>query len=422
MSQKAADTYCPRKRSRLDTQDPDALSFKRVLARVEELEGKCLRLETKCKYLENRLHETHSHNDHQQQQPQALSFANELVSSIISHIDSKFGRLDKSINSKLQELDHSTRWLEALHKNQEWKYGAPTIPISYWVSCGFDEEYVQAADSFLEDLETVTCAMRRGECNDSYVHLGFGERFDEIDNEYLVYDVVMQRHWTEFLDALGQYQWHLNRSSPGDDDSTFIVSDVQIPSELCYLLEKALPNNHFKRLTFQNNQFGRFGISMAIKCIEKNPKLAEFMLSENDIEAEEDAKRLCQAVNEHPTLEIFSLKRSCDAFGHDIMCSIMHDQCKLECIDLPGNSIRTNGSRHIADFLAKNPPLRELTLEDNHLHDDDAEAIAEALKTNTNLKTLILRGNLITKRGEGELLSVAMYDIEGVVRILHVQS
>jgi hypothetical protein len=270
------------------------------------------------------------------------------------------------------------------------------------LSRGFDEEYVESADSFLEDIESVTCAMRRGECADSYIHLGFGERFDEIDNAHLAYDDVMQSHWTEFVDALAQYHWFLNRTSTGHDDSTFIVSDVQIPSELCYLLERVLPLNHFKRLTFQNNHFGRFGISLVIKCIEKNPKLVEFILSENEIETVEDAQILCQVVNSHPSLEIFSLKRTCTAFANDILTSIMHGSCKLECLDLPGNDIRTHGSRHIADFLAKNPPLRELTLESNHLNDDDAEAIAEALKTNTNLKTLILRENDITGRGVGE--------------------
>lgn len=374
----------------------DALSIKRVLARVDDLEGKCAQLETKCRSLESTLQQQ------QQQQRHAPSFADELVSSIVSHIDSKFRTMESSINSKLQDLERSSRWLESLHKNREWKYGAPTIPISYWLSRGFDEEYVESADSFLEDIESVTCAMRRGECADSYIHLGFGERFDEIDNAHLAYDDVMQSHWTEFVDALAQYHWFLNRTSTGHDDSTFILSDVQIPSELCYLLERVLPLNHFKRLTFQNNHFGRFGISLVIKCIDKNPKLVEFILSENEIETVEDAQLLCQVVNSHPSLEIFSLKRTCTAFANDILTSIMHESCKLECLDLPGNDIRTHGSRHIADFLAKNPPLRELTLESNHLNDDDAEAIAEALKTNTNLKTLILRDNDITGRGVGE--------------------
>lgn len=378
----------------IDSNEPDAFTLKRVLARIDELEGKCAHLETKCRLLENTLQ--------QQQQHHSPSFTESLVSSILSHIDSKFRTIETSITEKMQDLDHSSRWLESLHKNREWKYTAPTIPISCWVSRGFDEEYVESADSFLEDIETVTCAMRRGECADSYVHLGFGERFDEIDNAYLAYDEVMQSHWTEFVDALGQYHWFLNRSSTGHDDSTFILSDVQIPSELCYLLEKVLPLNHFKRLTFQNNHFGRFGISLVIKCIEKNPKLVELILSENAIDSVEDAWQLCQAVNAHPALEIFSLKETCRAFRFDILRSIMHDDCKLECIDLPGNGIKTDGSTHIADFLAKSPPLRELTLENNHLNDDDAQAIAEALKTNTNLKTLILRGNDITSRGAGE--------------------
>ena len=411
MSQKTNSAFVPRKRARLDqatiphsgSDQPyhnivctsDVISLKQVLARVDELEGKCAQLETKCKSLEDELRQQRHHSP-------APSSAEAIVASIVSHIDSKFHTMESAINSKLQDLDHSSRWLESLHRNREWKYSAPTIPISYWTSRGFDEEYAEYADSFLEDIETVTCAMMRGECTDSFVHLGFRERFDDADTAYLQYDESMQSHWQEFVQALSQYHWFLNRSSTGHCESTLIVSDIQIPSELCYLLEKVLPLNHFRRLTFQNNQFGSFGISMAIKCIEKNPKLVEFILAENEIESTEDADKLCQAVNAHPVLEIFSLKGSCGVVFHDIIHGIMHDNCKLECIDLPNNGIRTNGSTHIADFLAKNPPLRELTLENNHLNDDDAEAIAEALKTNTKLKTLIIRENDITERGEGE--------------------
>ena len=410
MSLKATSAFEPRKRARLETLAPscsdrhyhivntsDAVSLKQVLARVDELERKCAHLETKCHSLEDELQRRH-HSP-------ALPSTGAIVASIVSHIDSKLLTMESEINSKLQDLGHSLRWIESLQRNREWKYSAPTIPISYWTSRGFDEDYADCADSFLEDIETVSCAMRRGECADTYVHLGFGDGFDEIDSTYyLQYDERMQSHWQEFVQALNQYHWFLNRSSTRQDESTLVVTDIEIPSELCYLLEKTLPLNHFRRLTFQNNHFGRFGISMTIKCIEKNPKLVEFTLAENEIETLEDAEKLCQAVNAHPVLEIFSLKTSCRAFFNDIIHGIMHDNCKLECIDLPNNGIKTNGSTAIADFLAKNPPLRELTLENNHLNDADAEAIAEALKTNTNLKTLILRENDITERGQSEYL------------------
>jgi hypothetical protein len=68
-------------------------------------------------------------------------------------------------------------------------------------------------------------------------------------------------------------------------------------------------------------------------------------------------------------------------------------ESKLKSIDLSNNDISTGGSTFIADFLATNPVLERLFLENNQLDDKDAKSIAVALKHNTNLRVLDIIGN-----------------------------
>ena len=55
---------------------------------------------------------------------------------------------------------------------------------------------------------------------------------------------------------------------------------------------------------------------------------------------------------------------------------------KLTHIDLTDNSIHTGGDTFISNFLASNTILHTLLLEGNQLVDNDATAIAGALKHN----------------------------------------
>jgi len=77
--------------------------------------------------------------------------------------------------------------------------------------------------------------------------------------------------------------------------------------------------------------------------------------------------------------------------------------------DLDRNNIITGGGTEIPDYIAMNPPLKILYLQNNKLNDDDATLIARALKQNTNLQSLLLGGNNITAFGI-EALYKAIYD------------
>jgi len=63
------------------------------------------------------------------------------------------------------------------------------------------------------------------------------------------------------------------------------------------------------------------------------------------------------------------------------------------------------GAVKIAEYLESDPPIHQIDLECNHLNNDDALLISQALKRNTNLKTLSLHANNLTCIGVKALIN-----------------
>ena len=75
-------------------------------------------------------------------------------------------------------------------------------------------------------------------------------------------------------------------------------------------------------------------------------------------------------------------------------------------INLNNNTIDSLGAVKIAEYLGNNPlGIKGLYLDHNRLNDNDAILISQALKRNTNLKSIKLRVNNITSIGVKALLT-----------------
>jgi len=69
--------------------------------------------------------------------------------------------------------------------------------------------------------------------------------------------------------------------------------------------------------------------------------------------------------------------------GDEMLTALLtNDDLKLEKLGMPSNNITSIVSTWLADFLATNPRLKELDLNENHLNDSDAVLIANALRAN----------------------------------------
>jgi Leucine-rich repeat (LRR) protein len=100
-----------------------------------------------------------------------------------------------------------------------------------------------------------------------------------------------------------------------------------------------------------------------------------------------------------------------DGVGDDMMISLLtYGNLKLQRLAMSYNRITSNATTQLSEFLANDPPLKWLELEGNRLVDNDAELLADALRSNSSLRHLALRVNTgITYMG-GEAFHTVLYD------------
>ena len=230
--------------------------------------------------------------------------------------------------------------------------------------------------------------------------------FEGDDNTVLLHDDTLLPHWEEFANALQLYQ------NP-EASHNFGIFKIQLNSKVIGLLAPALKVKPFHAFELDNVEYAsvREGIDFAVEVIQSNPKLQQFYWGNNPIESMGGANRLVNAIISHPSIDKITLE---NCFGenvnaYDVLCSLLASSKQFSYIDLETNNIRTGGRTEIPDFLATNPPLETLLVEDNHLDDNDATLIARALKRNTNLRRLRLDENDITDVGR-EALGKAVFD------------
>lgn len=117
----------------------------------------------------------------------------------------------------------------------------------------------------------------------------------------------------------------------------------------------------------------------------------------------QSANDIVEAIATHPSIVDVSLNNLLDEDinGYDTLCSLF-TRCKsLASIEFSSNSVCTLGDTRLSDFLATNPPLSYLELNDSDIDNNDMKCNASALKYNTKLSQLHLWGNSTTEEGDG---------------------
>ena len=115
------------------------------------------------------------------------------------------------------------------------------------------------------------------------------------------------------------------------------------------------------------------------------------------------ARSLSRSLKSHACIEHLAIIH-CDIGSNlEILLAILHSDVKCICLD--NNNIDSLGAVKITEYLEGDPPIEEFSLDHNRLNDDDAILISQALKRNTNLRNLELKGNKFTSIGVRALLT-----------------
>ena len=115
-----------------------------------------------------------------------------------------------------------------------------------------------------------------------------------------------------------------------------------------------------------------------------------------------EIRRLCQIVNEHPSIEDLMLDscKDTNVDGYEMLRMVMTaGRDKIKALNLCSNGISTDGDTFLSDFLRGDSALISLDITDNDFDDNDAIMIANALGHNTKLRVLDFWGNDVSKSG-----------------------
>ena len=164
-----------------------------------------------------------------------------------------------------------------------------------------------------------------------------------------------------------------------------------------------------KKLTFKSLEISYSDAEKLSRWLEHNRSLEELNLLSNNL-CDESVGEICKALKNNTNLRRLSLRgNEISDEGAKAIGELLKGTNFLKRLDLSKNCIGFVGAAcAISEGLARNRTLRSLNLSSNlNLCDESVGEICKALKNNTNLRGLSLRGNEISDEGAkaiGELL------------------
>ena len=317
-----------------------------------------------------------------------------LQVNLQSQLVNSLKRENNGLVCKCDSLEWS---VQILKSEGNWTYSAPDIPRSHWIEQGRDGDYAYSAERAVQSIKKATQCLRLD--SGKSVDVGGGQQSP------ILYDSALDPHWKQLANAM-----QLSKCLTGLN-----LHSVQLDEQNLKRLETSLAQKGIARFSLFRNQFlGGEGVKFAIGVLKSNRSVKHFRWRQNTFRATEDACNLIDAILKHPTVyrldvtgslsneDINAVQRLFDGVGNGT---------KLVSVDLSNSDIKTIGNRCIPGFLYRNPKLVKLIFKGNKLDDDDALAIAQALQSNTNLRTLDLGNNAMTAKGKAAVLSLAIFGI-----------
>ena len=291
-----------------------------------------------------------------------------ILENKCTHLEDKCTSLEKSVEVLIKHWKHSN---------------PPTIPErNYWIDKGHDELYIdETVNDFPNDIDRNISNILKGE--DTDIHMGW-----EDEGEILMHDVAFDAHWEKLMEALKLVN-HI-------DNMSLFIGCIQLTPALLEILRRGLEVIKLTSIRLKNNDFVRESLEGIIRVVNTQSSMTDFIWENNFIDNIDDANLLLECIKQHPSINTIKFE---DCFGenlngYDFLCSLINGGKHFDSITLVDNNVSTMGNTHLPDYIATNPRLQTLHLENAGLNDNDATLIATALGGNNNLRELYLLKNV----------------------------
>jgi len=367
--------------SQLDRMEVMMMRMEEKLATVSCLESRCEQLEAKCSSLETMLESTSQ--------------------STKEHIDRK---LESTSQSTKDHIDKTLKYHEMLIRNQNWDYSAPVCKVDELLDVNYDDNEAYYIYENSQVLKRSTEALRGGDFPDQSVGTrvkgislciddGYPLVDDETNNE-------LSPHWREFAAALKDFKPAFD-VLPDDSETSITFGNIQLNQEMTQLIKEVLMKMPFKLFSLQYSYHFHGGMSTIAEMMDNNKYLQILEVHRILDMDSNDITKLCSAIHHHPSLVDVSITGCFSTrLGNEMLQTLLRtDGLKLERLGMAENSLnicRTgiNVCTLLSNYLATNPRLKFLDLTDNYFDDRDAVLIANALRSNTTLRHLIISENV----------------------------
>ena len=176
---------------------------------------------------------------------------------------------------------------------------------------------------------------------------------------------------------------------------SLFIGCIQLTPALMEILRRGLEVTKLTSIRLKNNDFVRESLEGIIRVINTQSNMTDFIWENNFIGNIDDANLLLESIKQHPSINTIKFE---DCFGeylngYDMLCSLINGGKHFDSITLVDNNVSTMGNTHLPDYIATNPRLQTLHLENAGLNDNDATLMATALRNNSNLRVLHLQKN-----------------------------
>ena len=236
-------------------------------------------------------------------------------------------------------------------------------------------------------------------------HNSYGHQLMDNEEPIVWHEPILDEYWDQLETEIDRVR-QLGMVTKIDG---IHIENVEIKKERLAMLVaifrsgRAGATNSSTMFNIDNANLCADGIISLSELVDVSPELHCFCLAYNRIDSMDSARCLSGSLKSHTRINDLRLTH-CDLGSNPEILSVIL-QSDVKYINLDNNNIDSLGAVKIAEYLESDPPIEELTLDHNRLNDDDAILISQALKRNTNLKTIHLYTNNLTSIGVKSLLS-----------------
>lgn len=188
-----------------------------------------------------------------------------------------------------------------------------------------------------------------------------------------------------------QYKALCDAVRSGSATNNIFLSDVSDENEIQMLFDAIAANGNIEKITLQNTPLGDKYVKLFADMYEKHPLLTGIFFKNTGI-GDEGAVALAQAV--------VNKTKAAESEGAGGEAKL------LKSIRLNQNHIRNDGAKALAEIVKGGKKLQVFIIAGNEIEDDGMFAVADALAVNESVEKLDVSGNPFSPSGAAALVAV----------------